>query len=56
MRLFADKEIYSGNFSRKNTIYISGSGKPSIVLINGGSGLIEGWMKVIPEILIRRHH
>jgi pimeloyl-ACP methyl ester carboxylesterase len=29
---------------------ISGSGKPSIVLINGGSGPIEGWMKVLPEI------
>ncbi|MRH43270.1 alpha/beta fold hydrolase [Aquibacillus halophilus] len=29
---------------------ISGSGKPSIVLINGGSGPIEGWMKVLPEV------
>lgn len=29
---------------------ISGSGKPNIVLINGGSGPIEGWMKVLPEI------
>ncbi|WP_409297823.1 alpha/beta fold hydrolase [Peribacillus sp. SCS-26] len=29
---------------------ISGNGKPNIVLINGGSGPIEGWMKIIPEI------
>lgn len=29
---------------------ISGSGKPHIVLINGGSGPIEGWMKILPEI------
>lgn len=29
---------------------IGGSGKPNIVLINGGSGPIEGWMKVLPEI------
>ncbi|MBW9234254.1 alpha/beta hydrolase, partial [Leptospira santarosai] len=29
---------------------ICGTGKPNIVLINGGSGPIEGWMKVLPEI------
>jgi hypothetical protein len=29
--------------------HISGNGKPNIVL-NGGSGPIEGWMKVLPEI------
>ncbi|WP_235852081.1 alpha/beta fold hydrolase [Niallia nealsonii] len=29
---------------------ISGNGKPKIVLINGGSGPIEGWMKIITEI------
>ncbi|MED4462026.1 alpha/beta fold hydrolase [Metabacillus fastidiosus] len=29
---------------------ISGKGKPHIVLINGGSGPIEGWMKILPEI------
>ncbi|MBP1995341.1 alpha/beta fold hydrolase [Paenibacillus eucommiae] len=29
---------------------ISGSGKPNIVLMNGGSGPIEGWMKILPEI------
>jgi pimeloyl-ACP methyl ester carboxylesterase len=29
---------------------ISGNGKPNIVLINGGSGPIEGWMKIIPKI------
>ena len=29
---------------------ISGNGKPNIVLINGGSGPIEGWMKILPEI------
>jgi pimeloyl-ACP methyl ester carboxylesterase len=29
---------------------ISGNGKPNIVLINGGSGPIEGWMKIIQEI------
>ncbi|MEV5026862.1 alpha/beta hydrolase [Paenibacillus sp. LPE1-1-1.1] len=28
----------------------SGNGKPNIVLINGGSGPIEGWMKILPEI------
>lgn len=29
---------------------ISGNGKPNIVLINGGMGPIEGWMKILPEI------
>ncbi|WP_255314128.1 alpha/beta fold hydrolase [Bacillus sp. FJAT-26390] len=29
---------------------ISGSGKPNIVLINGGAGPIEGWLKIWPEI------
>lgn len=29
---------------------ISGSGKPNIVLINGGSGPIEGWMKILQEV------
>lgn len=29
---------------------ISGKGKPNVVLINGGSGPIEGWMKILPEI------
>lgn len=29
---------------------ISGNGKPNIILINGGSGPIEGWMKIITEI------
>lgn len=29
---------------------ISGSGKPHIVLINGGSGPIEGWLKILSEI------
>jgi pimeloyl-ACP methyl ester carboxylesterase len=29
---------------------ISGNGKPNIVLINGGSGPIEGWMKILPAI------
>lgn len=29
---------------------ISGTGKPNIVLINGGSGPIEGWMKIIQQI------
>jgi pimeloyl-ACP methyl ester carboxylesterase len=29
---------------------ISGNGNPSIVLINGGSGPIEGWMRILPEI------
>lgn len=29
---------------------ISGKGKPNIVLINGGSGPIEGWMKILPAI------
>lgn len=28
----------------------SGNGKPNIVLINGGSGPIEGWMKILPAI------
>jgi pimeloyl-ACP methyl ester carboxylesterase len=29
---------------------IKENGKPNIVLINGGSGPIEGWMKIFPEI------
>lgn len=29
---------------------ISGNGKPNIILINGGSGPIEGWGKIITEI------
>ncbi|MCY9141747.1 alpha/beta fold hydrolase [Peribacillus frigoritolerans] len=29
---------------------ISGNGKPNIVLINGGSGTIEGWIKILPAI------
>lgn len=29
---------------------ISGRGKPNIILINGGSGPIEGWMKILQEI------
>ena len=29
---------------------ISGKGKPNIVLINGGSGPMEGWMKILPVI------
>lgn len=36
----------------KGTIqyHFSGNGNPTIVLINGGSGPIEGWMKILPEI------
>lgn len=30
--------------------HVSGNGKPNIVLINGGSGPIEGWMRILPEI------
>ncbi|MCM3168633.1 alpha/beta fold hydrolase [Peribacillus frigoritolerans] len=29
---------------------ISGNGKPNIVLINGGSGPVECWMKILPAI------
>lgn len=29
---------------------ISANGKPNIVLINGGSGPIEGWMRILPAI------
>ncbi|MFT4414337.1 alpha/beta fold hydrolase [Fredinandcohnia humi] len=29
---------------------VSGNGKPNIVLINGGSGPIEGWMKILQKI------
>ncbi|MFJ7469272.1 alpha/beta fold hydrolase [Peribacillus frigoritolerans] len=29
---------------------ISGKGKPNIVLINGGSGPMEGWMRILPVI------
>ncbi|MED1785774.1 alpha/beta hydrolase [Brevibacillus fortis] len=29
---------------------ICGNGKPNIVLINGGSGPIEGWLKILPDI------
>lgn len=36
----------------KGTLHynISGNGKPNIVLINGGSGPKEGWMKTLPAI------
>lgn len=30
--------------------HLSGAGEPVIVLINGGSGPMEGWMKILPEI------
>lgn len=30
---------------------ISGNGRPAIVLINGGSGPIEGWMRILPELV-----
>lgn len=36
--------------SGKLQYHISGNSKPNIVLINGGSGPIEGWMKILPEI------
>ncbi|CAH1191625.1 2-succinyl-6-hydroxy-2, 4-cyclohexadiene-1-carboxylate synthase [Paenibacillus auburnensis] len=29
---------------------ISGNGSPAIVLINGGSGPIEGWMRILPQL------
>ncbi len=39
------------NTSRGKLQYnISGNQKPNVVLINGGSGPIEGWMKILPEI------
>jgi len=44
-------EISKLDTSRGKLQYnISGNGKPNIVLINGGSGPIEGWMKILPEI------
>ncbi|CAN7507540.1 alpha/beta hydrolase [Paenibacillus sp. LjRoot153] len=44
-------EISKMNTSKGKIQYnISGSGKPNIVLINGGSGPLEGWMKILPEI------
>ncbi|MFS0554780.1 alpha/beta fold hydrolase [Brevibacillus sp. 179-C9.3 HS] len=44
-------EITSLDTSRGKLQYNrSGNGKPNIVLINGGSGPIEGWMKILPEI------
>jgi len=30
--------------------HIRGNGAPRLVLINGGSGPLEGWMRVLPEI------
>ncbi|WP_139492427.1 alpha/beta fold hydrolase [Brevibacillus dissolubilis] len=30
--------------------HISRNGKPHIVLINGGSGPMEGWMRILPDI------
>ncbi|MCA0758224.1 alpha/beta hydrolase [Paenibacillus sp. N4] len=39
------------NTSKGNIQYhISGSGGPPIVLLNGGSGPIEGWMKILPRL------
>lgn len=29
---------------------VSGDGSPPIVLINGGSGPIEGWMRILPQL------
>ncbi|QSF47343.1 alpha/beta fold hydrolase [Paenibacillus tianjinensis] len=29
---------------------IRGNGSPAIVLINGGSGPIEGWMRILPQL------
>lgn len=44
-------DIYKMETSKGKLQYnISGGGKPNIVLINGGSGPIEGWMKIIPKI------
>ncbi|WP_123040723.1 alpha/beta fold hydrolase [Cohnella candidum] len=31
-------------------IHVSGTGDPPIILINGGSGPIEGWMRVLPAL------
>jgi pimeloyl-ACP methyl ester carboxylesterase len=46
-------EKYNMETSKGNLQYnISGNGKPNIVLINGGSGPIEGWMKILPEISV----
>jgi len=30
--------------------HVSGDGSPPIVLINGGSGPIEGWMRILPQL------
>ncbi|WP_134686333.1 alpha/beta fold hydrolase [Brevibacillus migulae] len=30
--------------------HVCGTGTPGIVLINGGSGPIEGWMKILPDL------
>ncbi|WP_144528460.1 alpha/beta fold hydrolase [Peribacillus simplex] len=44
-------EKYKVDTSKGTLLYnISGNGKPNIVLINGGSGPIEGWMKILPAI------
>ncbi|WP_286178876.1 alpha/beta fold hydrolase [Bacillus sp. B4EP4a] len=42
---------YKVDTSKGTLLYnISGNGKPNIVLINGGSGPIEGWIKILPAI------
>ncbi|AJY73665.1 alpha/beta fold hydrolase [Paenibacillus beijingensis] len=44
-------EISKLNTSKGKLQYnISGNGKPNIIFINGGSGPIEGWMNILPEI------
>jgi len=34
----------------KLQVHIRGNGTPRIVMINGGSGPMEGWMRILPEI------
>ena len=44
------EKYYAETSKGKLQYNISGKGKPNIVLMNGGSGPIEGWMKILPEI------
>ena len=49
IELQIEKDIIETSYG-KLEYSIMGSGQPTIVLINGGSGPIEGWMRILPEL------